>query len=163
MRRIPSARSIEYNSAWESKPWCEHRVNGLLAFYQLKKIAQYEDGPIFATFRNTAEKVERHSFDAGSRAMTRGHLLDAVGPIGWMARRCRPDISHQMSTLQTVMKNTQVQDLLGANRMIRGCEVGSERGRCYPSGEFVSADMLQIACSDASFTDPSGDRRVLCL
>lgn len=42
-------------------------------------------------------------------------------------------------------------DPVDANRMVCDCVVGSDRGICYPSGQFRWGYMTWVTCSDAHF------------
>lgn len=123
-----------------------------------KEIGQHEDGSVAATCRNTAEKVEPINFRSRVRrddAMPAEivQLCSVVGPIGWVARRCRPDSSYHVFRLQAVTRTAQVKDLIDANRVARHCAACADRGRQCPSGQFRWVGLTLVACSGASFAE----------
>lgn len=153
---------------WGSKPGNEHMVAGLLAKYEFNSVEtqsfrlcgreaeQHEDGSVVAMCRSTPSDVEPINFRRRPQSDDATHAeiaqrCSVFGPVGWVARYCRPGLSCKASRVQTVVRQLQVKNLIDANRILLDCVVGSDRGPRYPSGQLSSADMTWAASCDASF------------
>ena len=139
---------------------------------------------IRVTCPNTAAKV-RPVHLAQQRRAQKDHpatdqeinqLRSVLGSLNWVARVCRPDISYELSVLQSVQKKAVVQDLLDCNRLLRYVQESPEVGLFFPyeALDFDKATILSI--TDASYAanfdtgkdgEPLGNRsqsgRILCL
>ncbi|CAE7892444.1 RE1 [Symbiodinium sp. KB8] len=79
------------------------------------------------TCPNTAAKVRPIHLDARRRkqrdspatSQELGQLRSVLGSLNWVGRVCRPDISYELSALQALQKQANVQDLLHCNKLLR--------------------------------------------
>lgn len=145
---------------WASKPGSEHVMGGLVEKCQLREVEkgfsrfcgreveQTEDGSVFVTCWNTAEKVEPVRFrsrkpddDAAPKESTQ--LCSVVGSVGWVAMQCRPHLADQVLRLQTVMGKAQVNHLVDTSRMVRDCAETP-----------VSPERKPLCMTGKSHTDP---------
>ena len=119
---------------WPTKPGYEDRIQQLLDHYTLKtvqsatfpfcgrSVAQHPDFSISVRCKDTTEKIELVRYDPNGRKQTdlaRGHevaqLRSVVRSQGWVARRCRPQLSYGVNKLQSVSGTATLDDVRFAN------------------------------------------------
>ena len=143
-----------------------------------RELTQTPEG-IRVTCPNTAAKVRPVHLTQQRRAQKDHPATDSgsiLGSLNWVARVCRPDISYELSVLQSIQKKAVVQDLLDCNRLLRDVQESPDVGLFFAYGavDFDQAAILSI--TDASYAanfdtgrdgEPLGNRsqsgRMLCL
>ena len=122
-----------------------------------REIAQRDDG-IAITCPNTAAKVrpipltmsrKKHR-EAPASDSEINQLRSILGSLNWVARVCRPDISYQLSALQTVQKKATVQDLVDCNALLRHVQETPDVGLFYKYEAFDFDKAIILSISDAS-------------
>ena len=136
------------------------------------------------TCPNTAAKVRpihlaqqrRQQKDHPATDQEINQLRSVLGSLNWVARVCRPDISYELSVLQSLQKRAVVQDLLDCNRLLRYVQEAPEVGLFFADDLFDFDQATILSVTDASYAanfdvgkdgEPLGNRsqsgRMLCL
>jgi hypothetical protein len=155
---------------WAATPEYEWMVQQVLGAFELKKVEtgkfrfcgreyeQYEDFSIKVTCRDNTEKILPINYQKGTRPLegkaTEGEISQmrsVIGSLAWIARQCRPELTYDMSKLQSVVATAQVKHLEHCNRVLHEAIATSDRGIFFKAKAFEFERALLLTITDASW------------
>ena len=96
-------------------------------------------------------------YDAKGRKQTdlaRDHVIaqlrSVVGSPAWVARQCRPQLSHGVNKLQSVCGTATLDDLKFANKLLQEAKESSDDGLFFKSGLFTWNNMEILTITDVA-------------
>ena len=124
-----------------------------------KEFVQSEDFSIMVTCRDTTEKLHPIRYDS-MRKLTalandqeKSQLLSVIGSLSWIARQCRPNLSFDVSRLQSLSRTATIRELRDANKTVERAMAGAEEGLFFTSSGIDWKTAVLLTVTDASFAN----------